>query len=133
MKKQHVCTKGTILRQQPQFKNCLSLRKARPDPDLYLPLLHLVLTMWVLPLVWKVLFKSPDSLTLQTRALKNLSHHMPFSTTANISSYFAGPLKFALFNVGSLTNKTFIINDLITSHKLDCIVFTDLIRQVARN
>lgn len=31
----------------------------------------------------------------------------------------------ALLNVRSLTNKTFIVNDIIRSHKLDCILLTE--------
>ncbi len=34
-------------------------------------------------------------------------------------------LKFALLNVRSLINKTFIINDFITSHRLNCILLTE--------
>lgn len=31
----------------------------------------------------------------------------------------------ALLNVRSLTNKTFIVNDIITSHRLDCILLIE--------
>ena len=35
------------------------------------------------------------------------------------------PANFALFNARSLSNKTFILNDLITSHKLDFLILTE--------
>ena len=61
----------------------------------------------------------------QTQSMENSSHSRPDSATADNSKYSASTLKFALINVRSPTNKTFIINDLITSHKLDCILLTE--------
>lgn len=61
----------------------------------------------------------------QTQSLENSSHSRPDSATADNSNYSASILKFALLNVRSLTNKTFIINYLITSHWLGCILLTE--------
>lgn len=47
---------------------------------------------------------------------------MPDSTSTDNSSYSAGLFKLVLLSVRSLTNKTFIINVFLISHRLDCIL-----------
>lgn len=90
-----------------------------------LPLLHPVLTVWVLPLGLKIMFKKTECSDFTSQSLEIFSHHRPDSTTADNFSYSASSLKFALPNVRSLTNKTFIINDFTTSHRLYCILLTE--------
>lgn len=62
---------------------------------------------------------------LQTQSSKNsCRHRSDFAPSVN-SVHSASSLKMALLNVRSLINKTFIVSDIISSHRLDCILLTE--------
>ena len=58
-----------------------------------------------------------------TRAISSNLIHITYSHKQSMQSIT--PAKFALFNARSLSNKTFILNDLITSHNLDFLILTE--------
>ena len=61
----------------------------------------------------------------QTLSVNNSCHPRPESALIDTPTHLASSLKMALLNVRSLNNKTFIVNDTITSHQLDCILLTE--------
>lgn len=58
-----------------------------------------------------------------TRAISSNLIHITYSHKQSMQSIT--PAKFALFNARSLSNRSFILNDLITSHNLDFLILTE--------